>query len=238
MQKVLILSKLCWKFSKKYFVSYISELSKPIMAAILGILLLAVVFIDTKFILCGFLSIPCFCYAFWKGYVITYGLIPCAYNFIKESAHPFKQFSLEAKMQETNLAKYVCFIAAVSMILYVPSLIYIIKTVPFSIEMVFNQEKLLAYSTEIDNAFLINTLFLAPFLNYGLCAFYFKKEHENYFKLFLNCYKNLDILGLIIALLITYIASKGSIIYLILALLVNLFVYSINTFWYLSRVEK
>ena len=236
MKKISILLKLCYKFSKKYLSGYIFALSKPILFAIFGIMLVGTIFINPKFVICGFISIPFLCYAFWRGYVTTYGLIPCADNFLKETALPFENFAQQAKKQEKELAKYLCFIAIISILLYIPSVVYILKTVPFSIEMLFDYEKLLAYGPEIDNVFLINSLLLAPFSNFALCAFYYKKENENYFKLLINCYKNLDIYGIIIALIFTLIAAKGGIIYIILALLLNTFIYSTNTFWY-SRAE-
>ena len=117
-------------------------------------------------------------------------------------------------------------------------MIYIINTVPFSIDMIYDSQKLLMYSKPINNCFLVNTIVLAPFLNYVLCALYFKKDNENYFKLFFNCYKHLNLLGILIAILITLASYMGGVIYIILALFLNPFVYSINTFWYSARLKN
>ena len=235
MKKVSILLKLCYKFSKKYMPSYLLTMTKPILCGILAILFLFISTINIKFIILGFLSIPLMCYAFWKGFVITYDLIPCAHSFLKETPQPFQNCTV--KNQEGQFAKYVGFCALFTVVLYLPLAIYIQKTIPFSVDLFLNTNQLLMYSSKINKAFLINSIFIAPFLNYCLCAYYYKKEKENYFKLFLNCYKYLDILGLIIAIILTLISTQGGLIYLILAIFLNPFVYSINTFWYSSRVK-
>jgi len=238
MKKILILLKLCYKFSKKYTADYLTSLAKPILFAILGILFLIIGTMNIKFIILAFLSIPFTCYAFWKGYLITYGLIFCADDFINKNSVKYSEYKIKAIRQEKEFAKYICFVAVLSLIFYVPSLFYLIKTIPFSIDLFLNPSNLLSYQNIIDNTFLINSIVLSPFLNYALCAYYFKKDNENYFNTILNCYKKLDIIGLTLAVIITLISYKGGIIYLILAILLNPFIYSINTFWYSSRVKS
>ena len=238
MEKNLILIKLCYKFSKKYMAGYLGSLAKPIAAAILGFLLLGLIKIDTKFVLLSLCSIPLCCYAFWKGYLYTYGLIPCAHDFIKHSSLSFEDYKKQACSNEAGFAKFVCFSAFLTLLLYIPAALYIIKTIPFSIDMLLDTNALMNYFKPVDNAILVNTILLAPFLNYFLCAFYYKKEDENYFSLFLNCYKKLNIIGVILCTIITLIGYKGGIIYLLVALILNPFIYSINTFWYLSRENK
>ncbi len=238
MKKNLILIKLCYKFSKKYMASYLASLSKPIIAGILGFLLLGLIKIDAKFILLSFCSIPLTCYAFWKGYLFTYGLIPCAHDFIKNNPLTFEEYKKTACSNEAKFAKYVCFMAVITILLFFPSIFYIVKSIPFSIEILTNGEQLLKYGSIADRAIFINTMLLAPFLNYFLCAFYYKKDDENYFNLLLNCYKKLNIFGLLISLIITLVSYKSGILYLICAIILNPFIYSINTFWYLSRENK
>ena len=228
MKQLLILLKLSFKFTKRYILQYLLELKKPLIVAFIGFLLFLTCFIHPALALVALLSIPCFCYAFWKGYLITYALIPCADNFIKENPEPFKNFVNNIKLQEGNIAKFVCFIAFFTIVLYIPSFIYAAAKISFLPD-------LQQYLKLMDNAFLINTLILAPFLNYALCALYYKKDKENYFNLFLNCYKKLNVLGILIALVLTLFSYKFVVVYIILALFLNPFIYSINTLWYFSR---
>ncbi len=240
MKKLLILLKLCFKFSKKYMMQYLSQLLKPIFIAVIGIaifgisLLLTYYFGSPIFSFVALLSIPCICYAFWRGYVITYALIPCAEGFVKENTKPLKQFITDYKIKEGALAKYVCFIALLTLVLYIPACVYTSKILP-SGDFMTTLSNIKEYLKPVNRAFLINSLILAPFLNYALCAFYYKKEKENYFQLFFNCYKKLNLLGLLLALIIILFSFKQIILYFILALFLNPLIYSINTFWYLSR---
>ena len=231
MKKLSLLLKLCFKFSRKYLKQYLIALKRPFIAGIIGFFIFLFCMVNPFIAIFGLLSIPFLCYSFWKGYLITYALIPCADNFIRENSQPFNDFVVNIKKQEGALAKFVCFIALLTIVFYLPSIIYIIKLLVSGdlMTVVTNSSK------EIDNAFFINTLFLFPFLNYALCAFYYKKDTENYFKLFLNCYKKLDILGIFIALIITLFSYKLLVIYLISAIFLNPLIYSINTFWYFSR---
>ena len=237
MKNILILFKLSFVFSKKYILQYIKNLILPIIVAILGIILLFTITIDTKFVFLSILSIPCFCFSFWKGYKITYELIPCAHNFIQNETRPLNCYSLNKK-QEKELMKYVCFIAIISILLYIPSVFYLINVFNFTNDIAYNSEQIINNAKLTDNVFLINTLILAPFLNYSLCAFYYKNDNENYFKLIFNCFKKLDIPGFLIAFLITLFSYKLLNIYILTALFINPFIYSINTFWYLSRLKK
>lgn len=233
--KNLILLKLCYKFSQKYLAEYLKELIKPIIYSIIGIfvffILMTLSFLNPLIVLLALISIPILCWSCWKGYVITYALIPCADNFIKNTAIPLKNYINEVKKVEGQLAKFVCFVAAITLILYIPTFVYTIYSPKFNIFMdIFDLISL------FDNkCFLISNIIMASFLNYYLCAFYYKKEKENYFQLFLNCYKKLDVIGITIALLFTLISVKGGILYLILALFLNPIIYSINTFWYSTK---
>ena len=68
-------------FSFKYMIEYLKELIKPILFGFLGCVFFAFVFIKPELALIGLLSIPLFCYAFWRGYVITYALIMYSENY-------------------------------------------------------------------------------------------------------------------------------------------------------------
>lgn len=235
MKQLFILLKLSLKFTKKYIFKYLLELIKPLVVAFVGVVLFSLCFINPILSFVSLLSVPCFCYAFWRGYVITYALIPCANSFIKNNSVVFKDCIFGIKKLEGRLALFVCFIAVFTIILYIPSFFYVFKLLPlndFGTAILSLQE----FSKQIDNAFFINTLLLSPFLNFALCAFYYRKQ-ENYFNLFLNCYKKLNILGAFLALVITLFSYKCIVLYIILALFLNPFIYSINTFWYLSRPE-
>jgi len=235
MDKMSILLKLCYKFSTKYMKQYLLALKKPAIAAVLGVILFATCLTqDPIFVVVALLSIPCFCYAFWRGYVITYALIPCANDFIKDSPKPFETYVLKAKNIEGELAWYLCFALFLTLILYIPSVAFILKTLSLS-DILSNPVHFINTAMQ---PLIINTIILAPFLNFFLCVFNYKKEKENYFTLFLNCYKKLDILGIFIAVVITLIGFIGGTLYLLFALFLNPFIYSINTFWYLSRTEK
>lgn len=238
MKKISVLLKLCYKFSKRYMQGYLSAIAKPVLFGILGVLLLSSCVFNVKFIICGFLSIPVFCWAFWRGYVITYGLIPCAHTYIKDTPSSFETHAKEAKKEEVNLAKYVCFSALLTVICYIPCLIYLKNSIPLSLSALTDPVVSSQYLKIANKAFIINTILLSPFLNYFLCAYYYRKEKENYFKLFLNCYKHIDIIGLIIAVILTLFSFMGGMVYVIVAIFLNPFVYSINTFWYMARVNK
>ena len=238
MKKVSVLLKLCYKFSKRYMQGYLSEIAKPVLFGILGILMVLSATFNIKFIICGFLSIPVLCWAFWKGYVITYGLVSCAHTYIKDVPNSFKIHSKEAKDGEKNFAKYVCFCALLTLICYLPCFFYIKNNIPFSLNIIMEPNSASEYLAAVNKPFIINTILLAPFLNYFLCTYYYRKDNENYFKLFLNCYKYLDILGIAIAVILTLFSFLGGVIYLIIAIFLNPFIYSINTFWYMAKMNK
>ena len=241
MDKIKILLKLSYKFSQKYIGQYLKELAKPIVYGLSGMFLFCMSttfsFINPTIALFGLLSIPLLCYSIWKGYAITYGLIPCANNFIKNVSLPFENFSKQVKENEANLAKFVCFFAILTVICYLPGFLFI-PQIPALGDLIYDIEGAAAILQKISNIVLIISLILSPFLNYALCSFYFKKEKENYFQLFLNCYKKLDLEGVLIAITITVFAIMFPVLYTILALFLNPFIYSINTFWYLSKIEK
>lgn len=230
------LIKMTYDFAKKYLAQYIFALTKPLLVGILGLVLFSLIFINQKFVLLALLSIPCLCYSFWRGFVVTYFLCDCANGFQKGSTDIFDLYVEKNKNESKKLAGYVVFVAILTILLYIPSLIYISNNVSL------NDLSNVAKVTKIVNmAFFVNTIVLAPFLNYALQAFYFKKNGENYFKLFLNCYSKLDLKGILIALIITIfmfkLAELTPVVYVILALLFNPFIYGINTFWYAKRVK-
>ncbi|MBR1617373.1 hypothetical protein IJ670_04410 [bacterium] len=229
---ILILS---YKFARKYIFQYLHELTKPIMLGVLGVIFFLAVTLQSALVLISLISIPLFCMAFWQGYVVTYRLIECADNFQQQKEIQLK----ETKVDNANFALYVGFCALLTLVLYIPSVIYAYKstfTYPgaFGDNSAYIQFVLLFFKSSI-----INTIVLAPFINYGLVAYYFKKEEEGFLNLFLNCYNKINITGFVLALLIIVLnfALSQNKIGLLLCVLLNIFIYSINTFWYSNRIN-
>lgn len=245
MKKLKILFKLSFKFFKKYFSQYFVLMLKPIVVTIIGLLSIFLAFISPLLaIVALFISIPCVCYGFWRGFIITYSLNIAALNFIKNNSNTsLSDCYNNALEKEKDFAKYVCFYALINILGFLPVIIYFFHLIPLTeFPFILNDPIILKSKLiPIVCLILVNTIILLPFLNYATQAFLFKKE-ENYIQLFLNCYKKLDMTGFLIALIINLIVFVLNYfflkIYLLTFMIINVFVYSINTFWYYSRISK
>lgn len=237
MEKLKILIKLSYKFTKKYTPQYVNLLAKPLIAVVMGIFFMIFIGVNP---LISLLSIPCFCYAFWRGFFTTYALNYAAYDFRKENTGlSLCDFYKKLKDKESNFALYITFCAFLTLIFYIPTFKYSINAILGS-NILSDPYSIIAVMHEIKNIILINTLFLLPFLNYMTQAYFFKKENENFIQLFLNCYKKLDLTGLLVCIIISVIGFLLNYtgIIILLFFVFNPFCYAINTFWYSTRVKK
>ena len=76
--------KLTYDFSKKYLAQYLYAMTKPILIGFLGLILFSTIFINRTYVIVALLSIPCLCYAFWRGFVVTYILCDCVNSYQKD----------------------------------------------------------------------------------------------------------------------------------------------------------
>ena len=218
-------------FNKVYFKQYFMTLKKPIIIGLIGALSLLLCFfgpIGALFSL--FISIPCLCYAFWQGYLITYSLIFAidAYSF-NDKPSLIDCFKM-AKIKGNQLALFLLFSMALSLILMLPMVVCLV----FCIDLTTLQIKPCFYFIAF-----INSALLFPFSNFLNQAFFYKRDDEKFMDLFLNCYKKLDkngvILSLAFSLIPVILSGVCPFCYLIIALLLNPFIYFMNTIWYKNR---
>ena len=232
------------KFSKKYIKEYLILMLKPIIVGLIGYMFVQLAMKNPFFIIFVFLiTFPCIFWAFWRGYVITYALNYAAYDFYNdENDYTLLDFIEQNKTKEKNLALYLSFCAIVTIILFMPTILSSISilgtlfTNPAGIMTMLNK----FVSTFI--IFLINSIILIPFINFMTQAFFFKKDYETFSDVFINCYKYLDKDGVIIALTISIISSLPGLLNPVLQgvimLLLNVYFYSINTFWFYDKINK
>lgn len=240
MEKLKLLLSLSHKFCLKYALEYFKMLLKPCIVGLIGFIFVPLCMVNPIFALCAiFITLPCIFYSFWKGFCITYLLNYAALGFIKkETGLELKAYENSFKAQEKDFIKYISFCAIIVLIFYLPCVFFIFKNLslliganPNYMAIIKDFLGILLYSFTI-------SIILVPFTNYFTQSYFFKKDHENYFNLFLNCYKNLNKEGLIIAFgitLLTFIISSLNVFLLPLLLVLNLYYYSINTFWYYSK---
>ena len=233
--------KLGFEFYKKYCVEYFRSLLLPIACALVGILFVILTMQNPMFaFLAIIISIPCICFAFWRGYVATYAMNFVAYDFYKKNEMlDFKSYV--EKVNKNELAKYLGFCAIFTIICYLPSFIYASKFINLS-TIFLNPFSLLSNPEAIFMVFgilILNSIILVPFLNFYNQALFFKKENEGYLSLFLNCYRLLNKNGVVLSLIFILAGSVISflhpMLYGIVALLLNIITFSVNTFWYSDR---
>lgn len=228
------------KFALRYCTQYLKLLIKPCLFMVLGIIFLLLCFLNPVFaIFALFITIPSLCYGFWKGYCITYLLNFAAFGFLKNSDMALESYLNSFKAREKDFIKYISFCAILSLAFYIPVFYLFFKNVSkFDLS---NPVSVITNSFFAFILFSIISIALIPFSNYLTQAYFFKKENENYFSLFINCYKNLDWIGIIIAvanIVITLIISSLNTFILPLLIILNLYFYSINMFWYYSRQDR
>lgn len=231
-------------FARIYAKDYFIALIKPILFCAIGALFVVLTMQNPSFaILALFVSIPCICYGFWRGYIITYSLNYIALEYYKNFEK--KDFIEYSKLVNTKeLASYLLFCAIISLLGFLPSLFFALSKINL-ISLISNPSSIMSNMGDIISIFifiLINGLVLVPFLNFFNQALFFKNTHESFFDLFLNCFKIQNSTGIILSIIFSVLGSIISglnpIIYLILALLLNLITFSANTFYYEDRCQK
>ena len=112
------------EFTTKLAYEYIKSILKYVLIGIVGFIPVALSFVEPMFALLALVvTIPTFCFSFWRGYVVTYALNYAAFDFIaKKEIKPFEEYIQLANQDEKNLAKFVSFIAIVSIIFYIPTM--------------------------------------------------------------------------------------------------------------------
>ncbi len=244
MSKINKYLKLSKEFAKKYIKEYFILMLKPIIIGLLGGVFVELSLKNPFFIIFVFLiTFPCIFYSFWKGFVVTYALNYAACDFYKnESDYSLLNFIEENKTKEKNLALYVSFCAIVSIILFLPT---ILSSTSILGALFTNPAGIIAMTNKFISTFiifLINCVVLIPFVNFMTQAYFFKKDDENFTDAFINCYKYLDKEGIIIALIICIITSLpgllNPILQGIIMLILNVYIFSINTFWFYDRINE
>ena len=244
MEKIQLIFKLGYKFTLKYLKEYVLLLLKPVLIGLVGIFIMFFITFDPIFAFLGiFITLPCIFYSFWKCYWISYAINPCAYYFIKKGADLSIKDCLELiKNDEKNFIKYISFCAIFSVFCYIPTIVFALNKMNNINSLIADPLSVITIMQPILAIMFINTLVVAPFLVFLNQVYYFKKEDENYFSLVKNCYKYLDFVGVVLVLtaivLNMVLPNKNIILYIILVILINLFVNSINTFWFFTKIKK
>ena len=240
MEKLNLFFKLAYKFSQKYLVQYLAELKNPFIYLIIGIALLLTIKLGAVFAILALLSIPFICYAIWRGFVVTYALIPCADDFIKAQSGYFSSYV--KKINEKDFGLYITFVALMTIIIYLPTILSgfnIVKSLISSFSAGNVSMSSISELFQIFEILILNTIIAIPFLNYFLVVYYYKKRDESYFSLFLNCYRKLNAEGILIMLFVffVFLILQSNTYLTPLALLFCPFGYSINTLWYQTRIK-
>lgn len=221
-------------FLKIYLKEYLNIIKKPILFGLIGFLSLALCVLGPiGAIIALIVSIPCICYAFWQGYLITYSLNYAADSFIKtdNKVSLIDCYDL-AKKDGNELAKFLLFCALLNLIVFAPSIMYFL----------INASDVTAITTVgVFKNFLLNFiigLLFAPFSNFLNQAFFYR-NNQSFFELFLNCYKKLNKTGVLLVITFSSIMllnTVNGLIYIITALILNPLIYCANIIWYKQNV--
>jgi len=230
-------------FLSKYASSYLLSMIKPVIVGFLSLIFafitMALISLNPIFALLSLLSIPLFCYAFWRGYLITYALNIAGFDFLNNKTKDFKIYIEEAKKQEKPLAGFVGFFAVIIILACVPTIIAFFKLIPWQ-SIIIDPLHAIYDTRVVVKISILNTIIIAPIINFSLQAFFFKKK-ESFFKLIINCYKIPAFSGFILSNLIVLITAwlniKFAVLYIILAIPMNLIIYPVNLFWYSSKLK-
>lgn len=246
--KIKSIIALSHAFAKKYILQYFNVMKKPMIVGIIGYIFFALIEIHPNFAIGALLvTIPAIFYSFWRGFVITYALNQASCEFLKgnEQALPLLEIITINKTKEKEFARYIGLVALICTLIFLA----IVFTAFVNI---------IVFLLEI----IIFILISAPLLNFLTQAYFFKKENENFLKLYKNCF-NIDKLGVIVILLIYFISTivglipslfaslfnssnlfvtvslniLNFLIGLVLFLGLNLYIYSINTFYFKTRIK-
>ena len=223
-------------FLQEYISQYLKLLSKPIIFGVVGACALGLCALGPiGGVISAFISIPCLCYAFWQGYLITYAINYAADSYVvkQENNIPLIDCYNFTKEKAKELAWFLLFSLIISAVVMIPSALYAINNL--NLADIFANAKSVIY-------LVINSLILYPFYNFLNQAFFYKKDDESFIGLFLNCYKKLDLAGItlviLFSLLPTIISGINSLLYVICVFPLNLIIYFANTIWYKSKTSN
>lgn len=233
MNNYKIILKKSSDFLNLYLKEYLIVLKTPFLVGLVGFLsMILCVLGPIGAVLALFISIPCICYSFWQGYLITYSLNYAADSFIKtDNKVSLMDCHDLAKKDGNELAKYLVFSSVLCLLVNLFSILYLLSNIA-SITSITPHE-IFRYTFFLT----LNSILLLPFSNFLNQAFFYRKK-ESFFELFLNCYKKLDktaILLIITFSLIMVLNSINSLIYTIVALVLNPLIYCANTIWYKQK---
>ena len=232
------------EFAQRYAFNYFKSLFLPVVIGLFGGLFVFLTTINPAFgFIALFVSIPCVCFSFWKGYIATFALNCAALSFYKKQENrSFEDFVNLVNKKE--LASYLGFCAILSILFFIPSIIILSKSINF-ITLLTNPLSALSNPSVILLGLIcifITSILLIPFTNFLNQALFFKKNNESYFDLFLNCYKLLNLDGILLTIIFSVISSIIStfhpVLILFASLAFNLITFSMNTFWYHDRITK
>lgn len=229
-------------FLKIYLKDYLKLLIKPIIIGIVGTLFLALCFLGPIGALIAlFTSIPALCYAFWNGYLITYSLNYAVESYMRtENKVSLIDCYDLAKKDSGKLAAFLGFALFFIFLVYLPVLIIIPMIFANSIESDIAQF-FLSYKFPYKYTLILNIpfLILIPFYNFLNQAFFYRKSKDGFVKLLKNCYTNMDKTGILLCVIFVLGTSVlfvlNAILYAIVALIANPFIYCANMLWYRLR---
>ena len=229
-------------FLKKYAGNYLLEMMIPVAMGFFGFLItyLIIRLGLAPEVLAAIIAIISICGAFWRGYVATYALNYAAFDYYKNGKEN-KLAEYVKKVNKKQLASYLSFCAIFTLIAYFPAFCYSFKTVNI-LDLFYNPFSVFGNISgfiKLFFAFLLNSVVILPFLNFFNQALFFKKENETYFNVVMKCFKLQNKQGICLSIIFGFlggfISIFGLVPYLLLALLLNVLTFSINTFWYSDR---
>lgn len=238
MNQLIIIFKLSWKFSKKYFIEYLLFLGKYILVFLtgIGLTLLSLNSIIMLPFVAFFILLPCMFYSFWRCYLLIFILNDVSISFLKNDNNNSIKEKLANfdKEKRKKLIDYLVFASTIILIGFLPSLVAIIPHLKDLFLGNFeNLSKYLPFLT-------LNSIILFPFLHFINQTYYLKKENENFFNLFINCYKYLDTTGVLILIIfaILNLLVNIPIIGTILGIFIVFFMIPINVLWFYGRINQ
>jgi len=257
MNQLKTLFNLSFNFTRKFWFQYLKLVIKPILIMLLSTVIYAAFLVLPSFnialfnlgpmfyIIASIIYLVVFCYVFVSFIDYTYILNYAAYNFLKD---PCRNTELKLYIHEYNPKRAdFLFYLTISCILVIVLGLAIVLPVAFS-----NLSSINIYSlSTVDSvsAIFSNQYLYVPFIVflvlilptfYLFQSYFYRKENENYLNMFFNCYKNLDIIGFIVAFigyLLTMFYQRSPFL-VILAPFIIVFTTGLCNFWYYSRINS
>ena len=230
MNNTSLFFKLAGKFFQRYLKEFLLEFAGPFFLFLLSMFLLGLGSkIPIYLYLCigVFVVIPVACYTVWKMTVLYYALVPASHEFLTNGAtKKFKDIVRDINQKELIGFLGFCFVIILILTILTGAVFYafIEKNIIFPV--IFG---------------IIVILINIPIATYGFQALYFKKDNENYWNVFCNCFTRLNGQGVLImlfVLIINTILSCFIISQIIAGLFLPVYFSAICTFWYYSTITK